>query len=77
MKSIRVQASVVIDIDEVMDVEDDLRGAALSKHIYWMCRELAKEYIYDAPIQVERVSLEGSEESAYTVEDLHEILDTV
>lgn len=77
MKSIRVQASVVINIDEIMDVEDNLRGAALSKHIFWMCREIAKEYVYDAPIQVERVSLEDSDESVYTVDDLSEILDTV
>jgi hypothetical protein len=77
MKSIRVQASVVINIDEIMDVEDDLRGAELNKHIFWMCREIAKEYVYDAPIQVERVSLEDSDESVYTVDDLSEILDTV
>jgi|688.fasta_scaffold1919323_1 hypothetical protein len=61
MKSIRVQASVVINIDEIMDVEDDLRGAELNKHIYRMCRDLAKVEAYDVPIQLESLSLEGSD----------------
>jgi len=56
MKAIRVQGRVVIEIDEIMDVEDDLKGVALIKECHKLCKDLAKEYVYDAPVEIDLIS---------------------
>jgi hypothetical protein len=62
MKTIRIQGRVVIEMDEVMDVEDDLKGMELGKACERLLKELAKDYVYDAPVRIDSICLEGSEE---------------
>jgi len=62
MKSIRIQGRVVIEMDEVMDVEDDIKGPELGKACFRLLRELAKDYVYDAPVKIDGICLEGEEE---------------
>jgi len=71
MKSIRIQGRVVIEMDEVMDVEDDLKGAALSKACFRLLRELAKDYVYDAPVKIDSICLEG-EDKEYGWEEIED-----
>jgi len=62
MKAIRIQGRVVIEMDEVMDVEDDLKGMELGKACERLLKELAKDYVYDAPVRIDSICLEGSDE---------------
>jgi hypothetical protein len=62
MKAIRIQGRVVIEMNEVMDVEDDLKGMELGKACERLLRELAKDYVYDAPVRIDSICLEGSNE---------------
>jgi len=75
MKTIRIKGRVIIEMDEVMDVEDDLKGAALGKACFRLLRELAKDYVYDAPVKIDSICLEGDDEELED-EDLDEELDT-
>ena len=62
MKSIRIKGRVTIEMDEVMDVEDGLKGMELGKACERLLRELAKDYVYDAPVRIDSICLEGSNE---------------
>jgi hypothetical protein len=71
MKAIRVQGRVVIEMDEVMDVEDDLKGPELCKACGRLLRELAKDYVYDAPVKIDSICLEG-EDKEYGWEEIED-----
>jgi hypothetical protein len=58
MKSIRIKGSVVFEMDEVMDVEDGLK----------FLRELTKDYVYDVPVKIDSICLEGDDEELDTEE---------
>jgi hypothetical protein len=62
MKAIRIQGRVIIEMDEVMDVEDDLKGMELGKACERLLKELARDYVYDAPVRIDSICLEGSDE---------------
>jgi hypothetical protein len=49
-------------MDEVMDVEDGLKGMELGKACERLLKELAKDYVYDAPVRIDSICLEGSDE---------------
>jgi hypothetical protein len=62
MKSIRIKGRVTIEMDEVMDVEDDVNGADLGRACFRLLRELAKDYVYDAPVKIDSICLEGTDD---------------
>lgn len=62
MKTFRIKGRVIIEMDEVMDVEDDLKGPELSKACFRLLRELAKDYVYDAPVKIDSICLEGTDD---------------
>ena len=62
MKTIRIKGRVIIEMDEVMDVEDDLKGPELSKACFRLLRELAKDYVYEAPVKIDSICLEGTDD---------------
>ena len=68
MKTFRIKGRVIIEMDEVMDVEDDLKGPELSKACFRLLRELAKDYVYDAPVKIDSICLEGNDEELDTEE---------
>ena len=68
MKSIRIKGRVTIEMDEVMDVEDDVNGADLGRACFRLLRELAKDYVYDAPVKIDSICLEGNDEELDTEE---------
>ena len=68
MKTIRIKGRVIIEMDEVMDVEDDLKGPELSKACFRLLRELAKDYVYEAPVKIDSICLEGDDEELDTEE---------
>ena len=68
MKTIRIKGRVIIEMDEVMDVEDDLKGPELSKACFRLLRELAKDYVYEAPVKIDSICLEGNDEELDTEE---------
>jgi hypothetical protein len=68
MKTFRIKGRVIIEMDEVMDVEDDLKGPELSKACFRLLRELAKDYVYDAPVKIDSICLEGDDEELDTEE---------
>ncbi len=49
-------------MDEVIDVEDGLKGMELGKACERLLRELAEDYVYDAPVRIDSICLEGSNE---------------
>ena len=62
MKTIRIKGRVIMEMDEVMDVEDDLKGPELSKACFRLLRELAKDYVYEAPVKIDSICLEGTDD---------------
>jgi hypothetical protein len=62
MKSIRIKGRVTIEMDEVMDVEDDVNGGDLGRACFRLLRELAKDYVYDAPVEIDSICLEGTDD---------------
>ena len=68
MKTFRIKGRVIIEMDEVMDVEDDLKGPELSKACFRLLRELAKDYVYEAPVKIDSICLEGDDEELDTEE---------
>jgi hypothetical protein len=75
MKDIEVRGRMIIDFDTIINVEDDLKGSALNKHIFRACREAVKDCVYDAPITINSIKYEGYEEDMEA--ELDEILNSI